>query len=191
MASKFHRGAVAYAKDGRAYTVEEVEGGTVYCTAPGGAETEFPEAALMTAAEWEARSAGKRDLVYQRLRQARPFVVPDAKLDPAAAEQVLQRFERLSPSILDFTAFTAATRVLAEAGEGDLAAGLSIVKCRAVFDAASPEIRASLLARLLGAAPDALVGAAKLGDNLLRAMLDKGLEAQAQDYEDFQDRPRR
>lgn len=191
MAAKFRPGAIAYAKDGRSYTVDAVEDGTVYCSTAGGAETEFPEAALMTEAEWAERSAGKRELVYQRLRQARAFAVPEAKLDRGAAEQMLTRIERLSPGILDFTGFTTAMRILDEAGESGAVPGLSIRKCREVFDAASAETRAGLVALLLGAEPAALVGAARLGDNLLQAMLDKGLAPHAAEYEAFQDRPRR
>lgn len=191
MASRFRRGMRAYAKDGRSYTVETVEDGMVYCAAPGGAETEFPEAALMTEAEWAARSDGRRDGLYGRLKQARAYAAPAARLDRAGCEQLLARIERLSPGILDFAAFTTATRILEDTGEHDLVAGLSIPKCRDVFDAASPEARATLLAGLLGAQPDALVDAARLGENLLRAFLDKGLASQAEEYENFCDRPRR
>lgn len=191
MAPRFSRGAVAYAKDGRSYTVDEVEDGIVYCTGSNGAETEFPESALLNEAEWAARSDGRRDLSYLRLQQARAYASTPAKLDRAAAERVLARIERLSPGILDFAAFTVATRIMVENGDQDLVPGLSIVKCRAVFDAAKPEIRASLLATILGTPPAALVDAGRLGDNLLRAMIEKGLAAQAEAYEAFGDRPRR
>jgi hypothetical protein len=52
-------------------------------------------------------------------------------------------------------------------------------------------VRASLVARVLEAQPEALVSAAGLGDNLVLAMATKGLEPLNQAYEDFQDRPRR
>jgi hypothetical protein len=81
--------------------------------------------------------------------------------------------------------------VLQDAGEGAAVAGLSIAKCRDVFDAATPEARATLLAALLSAQPAALVEAARLGENLLRALLDKGLVAHAEEYDAFCDRPRR
>lgn len=191
MAPRFSRGAVAYAKDGRSYTVDEVEDGIVYCIGSNGAETEFPESALLNEAEWAARSDGRRDLSYLRLQQARAYASTPAKLDRAAAERVLARIERLSPGILDFAAFTVATRIMVENGDQDLVPGLSIVKCRAVFDAAEPEIRAGLLATILGTPPAALVDAGRLGDNLLRAMIEKGLAAQAEAYEAFGDRPRR
>jgi hypothetical protein len=191
MASRFRRGALAYAKDGRSYTVQSVEDGMVYCASDSGAEAEFPEASLFTEAEWAARSDGRRDGLYGRLKQARAYAAPPRGLDRKAAEQLLARIERLSPGILDFTAFTTATRVLEETGEHDFVAGLSIPKCRDVFDAASPETRASLLAGLLGAQPQALIDAARLGENLLRALLDKGLESRAEEYEAFCDRPRR
>jgi hypothetical protein len=191
MATRFRRGSLAYAKDGRSYVVDTVEDGIVYCSSEGGAEAEFPEAALFTEAEWAARGDARRDTVYGRLRQARAYLAPAARLDGKACEQLLGRVDRLSPGILDFTAFTTAERVLQEAGEQALAAGLSIPKCRDVFDAAPPEARAALLAELLGAQPAALVDAARLGENLLRALVDKGLAARAEEYEAFCDRPRR
>lgn len=192
MPPRFRRGVRAYAKkDGRSYTVEAVEEGIVYCTAPGGAEAEFPEAALMTEAEWAARSDGRRDSLYGRLKQARAYMAPAVRLDGKACEQLLVKAERLSPGLLDFAAFTTAVRVLEETGERDLVAGLSIPKCRDVFDAAAPEARAGLLAALLDAQPAALADAARLGDNLLRALLDKGLAARAEEFEAFCDRPRR
>ena len=191
MAPRFSRGAVAYAKDGRSYRVDDVEDGIVYCTGSNGAETEFPESALQNEAEWAARSDGRRDQSYLRLQQARAYAASPVKLDRAASEQLLVRLERLSPGILDFAAFTVATRVLIENGDQALVPGLSIVKCRAVFDAAKPEIRASLLAGVLGTPPAALVDAGRLGDNLLRAMIEKGLASQAEAYESFGDRPRR
>jgi hypothetical protein len=190
MAARFHRGATAYAKDGRSYVVDDVDDGIVYCSSSAGAEMEFPEAALMTEAEWAARSDGRRDLLYMRLKQARAYGMPTGRLDRVASEQVLAKVERLSPGILDFTAFTVATRIMQEAGDRDLIPGLSIPKCREVFDAAKPEVRASLLAGVLGTQPDALVGAGRLGDNLMRAILDKGLAASAVDYENFRDRRR-
>lgn len=191
MAIRFRRGALAYAKDGRVYTVETVEDGVVYCRSEGGAETEFAEASLMTEAEWTARSSARRETVYSRLKQARAYAAPARGLDRKASEQLLVRIDRLSPGIVDFAAFTTAARVLEEAGEGAAVAGLSIAKCRDVFDAAAPEVRATLLASLLDAQPAALVEAARLGENLLRALLDKGLAAHAEEYEAFCDRPRR
>ena len=55
MTDRFPPGAVAYAKDGRRYVVDEVADGLAYCTAPGGAETEFPETQLMTEAGFVAQ----------------------------------------------------------------------------------------------------------------------------------------
>jgi hypothetical protein len=101
------------------------------------------------------------------------------------------RAERLSPSILDFAALTVAKRVLAEQKEEALVEQLSIRKCREVFDGAPPVVRARLLADLLGARADALVSAGGLGENLLKAMVAKGLEPLQADYEAFQDRPHR
>ena len=60
-----------------------------------------------------------------------------------------------------------------------------------MFDDAPPAVRARVLADLLGAQPEALASAAGLGDNLLRAMIDKGLEPYAQEFDEFQDRPRK
>ena len=136
-------------------------------------------------------SDGRRDLLYLRLKKARAYTASPGKLDRAAAEQTLSKIERLSPGILDFTAFTTAKRIMEETGDQDLLPELSIAKCRAVFDGASPEIRAGLLAQLLNTPPGALVSAGRLGDNLMRAMLEKGLAASADAFESFRDRPRR
>jgi hypothetical protein len=191
MASRFSPGSIAYARDGRSYTVEIVDGGTVYCTASNGIETEFPEASLLSESEWAARSDGRRDVSYSRLKQARAYSASGEKLERAVAEVLLAKTEKLSPSLLDFTAFTVAQQILTENGDDDLVPGLSIVKSRQIFDEAKPEIRARLLAGVLGARADTLASAVKLGDNLLRAMLEKGLAAHASAFEDFLDRPRR
>lgn len=191
MASRFSRGAKAYNKDGRVYHVEEVDAGVVYCSLPNGAETEFDEASLMTEGEWKSQSEGRLAASYSRLKQSRAYAMPATKLDRAAAERLLKQAERLVPSILDFTAFTTATYILSENKESDLVPGLSIVKCRDVFDSAVPEIRASLLAMMLGLQPDLLLSAGGLGDNMARAMLDKGMAPHATAFDEFQDRPRR
>jgi hypothetical protein len=190
MTARFRPGATAYAPNGRAYVVDDVAEGVVYCSLPSGAESEFPEAALLTGAEWEARSDKRRGLVHERLKQSRAYTEMRAKLDPVACAQMLAKSERLSPGLLDFTAFRVATQIVVDAGDQDLVPGLSIVKCRAAFDAARPEIRAGLLADLLGTPPDILVGAGRLGDNLMRAMLDKGMAANAAAFETFRDRRR-
>lgn len=190
MSGKFPRGAVAYTQNGRRYTVEEVADGTVYCVGDNGAETEFAETALFTEAEWAARNEKRAGNVYDRIRRARLYATPAGKLDRNAATTVLARVDKLSPGILDFTAFTTASRILAEAGEAHLADGLSISKCRAVFDAASVETRARLLAALLSTPLDVLLNAARLGDNLMRALIDKGMAAQAEAFDEFCDRPR-
>ena len=190
MPSKFRRGAVAFTENGRRYTVEEVEDGTVYCLGDNGAETEFSEAALLSEAEWTARADKRNGTVYGRLKQARAFTTPSGRFDPAASTAVVARIEKLSPGILDFTAFVTAGRALAEFGEAAADAELSISKCRAVFDEANPEVRASLLAALLATPPEMLVNAAKLGDGLLRAMIDKGMAARATEFDEFCDRPR-
>jgi hypothetical protein len=191
MSPRFRRGATAYAKDGRSYVVEDVADGMVYCTQSNGAETEFPASALLNEAEWAARSDGRRDVSYSRLKQSRVYAAPTVKLDRAAATQLLAKVERLSPGLLDFTAFAVASRALSENGDGDLMARLSIVTCREIFDAAAPETRASILASLLGTSPAVLADAARLGDNLMRAMLDKGMTAHAEAFESFGNRRRR
>jgi hypothetical protein len=191
MAARFARGAVVYTKDGRSYTVSEVEDGIVYCTSSSGGETEFSEDALINEAEWMAKSDGRRDLFYTRLKQAPSFVNAPAKLDATAATQLLTKIEHLSPGILDFTAFRAAAQVMTDNGDDALIESLSITKSRAVFDAAKPEVRLTLLAGLLGMAPEALADAGRLGDNLMRALIEKGLASQAQEFEEFLDRPRR
>ena len=67
-------------------------------------------------------------------------------------------------------------------------AELSIIKCREVFDGAEPQTRATLLAGLVGAPADKIVAGTKLGDNLTRAMIEKGLDAAA--FEAFGSRRR-
>jgi hypothetical protein len=188
MTVRFPPGAVAYAKDGRRYIVDEVAGGTAYCTAPGGAETEFPESQLMTEAEWAARSGGRRDMIYAKLKQARAYAVYNGPLDRGDCEHFLAKADRLYPGLLDFASFTAASRILSESGDQALVPELSIVKCREVFDGAQPQARAAILAGIVGAAPDKIVGGARLGDNLTRAMIEKGLNAAA--FETFCSRRR-
>jgi hypothetical protein len=191
MPSRFAPGALVYTKDGRSYIVDEVDDGMVYCRAAGGGETEFAEAALLTEAEWTQQSGGRRDLFYTRLKQSRPYATHSGKQDAATSERLLARIEHLSPGILDFTAFTVASRVATESGNESLIPGLSIAKCRDVFESARPEVRLSLLASLLGMAPDALVDAGRLGDNLARALIEKGLAVHVDAFEEFLDRPRR
>lgn len=190
MPGKFPRGSVAYTQNGRRYIVEEVADGIAYCVGDNGAETEFAESALLTEAEWAARNEKRAGNVYDRIKRSRLYAAPAAKLDRTAATTVLARVDKLSPGILDFAAFTVAGRILAEAGEAHLADGLSISKCRAVFDTAAPETRANLLASLLATPPDVLLGAARLGDNLMRALIAKGMAAQADAFDAFCDRPR-
>jgi hypothetical protein len=190
MITKFRRGAIVYTQNGRSYVVDEVTDGTVYCSSSNGAETEFSEATLLTEAEWAARSDSKSGLVYAKLRQSRLYSSSPPKLDRAGAEQVLTKIERLKPGMLDFAAFMTATRILAETGDDELVAKLSIAKCREVFDAAKPEIRASLLASVLTTPPDVLIGAGRLGDNLMRAMIEKGMADQADRFDSFCDRRR-
>lgn len=191
MAARFVPGATVYTKDGRSYVVDEVDGDTVYCTSSGGAETEFAADALMNEAEWAAQSGGRRDLFYTRLKQARPYASHTGKPDAATSQQLLTKIERLSPGILDFVAFTTAERVMVENGDGHLVSSLSIPKCREVFDGARPEVRINLLATMLGMSPDALIDAGRLGDNLMRALIDKGLAPHGDAFEEFLDRPRR
>ncbi len=194
MPHRFSAGDTVYGKDGRSYIVEAVDGDTVYCTASNGVETEFPQSTLFTAAEWAASEShakhGKREISYQRLKQSRHFAAGTAKASPAA-EQMMTKINRLSPSLIDFTAFTTAARFLSENREDALVDQLSIVKSRAVFDEAPLGVRVRLVAELLGAMPEALTSAAGLGDNLLKAMIDKGLATHEAAFEDFQDRPRR
>ena len=189
MPPRFPEGSVAYDKDGRAYTVEEVADGMVYCTASNGVETEFPENMLLNEAEWAARSDGRRDDAYVRIKQSRAYLAPTDGIDQREAEKLLGRADSLFPGILDFIAYTVAAHILTEGRDEALVSGLSIIKCRDIFDAAKPETRAAVIAGVLGAAPDKLVSGAGLGDNLLRAMIDKGLDAAA--FDAFQDRPRK
>jgi len=191
MPGRFRRGGAVYAKDGRRYVVEDIEDGIVYCTADNGAEAGFPESALSNETEWAGRTDGRRDLAYTKLKQARIYTQPSAALDRKASEETLAKAERLEPGLLDFAAFTVATRALTEAGDAGLVAGLSITRCREIFDAARVDIRAGLLANLLDAPPQAFVGAGRLGDNLMRALLQKGLAAHEAAFDAFRDRRRR
>jgi len=178
---RFPPGAVAYAKDGRRYVVDEVAGDTAYCTAPGGGETEFPESQLMTEAEWSARSGNRRDVIYGKIKQARAYAPYKGTLERAASEHFLKKAEQLFPGLLDFAAFSVASRALDESGDRALIPDLSIVKCRELFEGATPQTRATLLAGILGAVPEKIVGGARLGDNLARAMIEKGLDVAAFD----------
>jgi hypothetical protein len=191
MPSKFRRGVYAFTSNGRRYVVDEVSDGVVYCSADNGAETEFAETSLLTEAEWNARSGGKTGLLYAKLKQSRLFSAVPPKVDRAAAEQVLGKIERLMPGILDFAAYMTAERVLGESGDADQVRELSIAKCREVFDAAKVEVRTGLVAAVLGMQPDILAGAGRMGDNLMRALIAKGMEQQAPAFEEFSSRRRR
>jgi hypothetical protein len=187
MPSRFPPGVTAYAKDGQRYIVEEVVRGVVYCHSDAGAEVEFAEALMTTEAEWLTQSGNRRDLLYARLRQSPLYAPYKGAMDKVAAEQLLARAASLLPGILDFVAMDTANRALVLSGNRSKPE-LSITKCREAFDAAPAQTRAYLLATLVGAAPDMLVSAAKIGDNLLRAMITKGLDA-AQ-FDDFGSRRR-
>jgi hypothetical protein len=52
-------------------------------------------------------------------------------------------------------------------------------------------VRLGLVAAMLGIGPDALLDAGRLGDNLMRALIEKGLATHGEAFEDFLDRPRR
>ena len=191
MASKFRRGAIAYTVNGKSYVVEEIAGGVVYCSADNGVETEFAESSLLTEAEWTARSGGKSGLVYAKLLQSPLYVKLPPKVDRASADLMLAKVERLMPGMLDFAAFTIAARILGDWDDRKLEAELSIAKCREIFEAAKPEVRAGLLASILGMQPDVLTGAGKLGDNLMRALIAKGLGDRVTSFESFANRRRR
>jgi hypothetical protein len=196
MAGRFRPGDTAFAANGTAYLVEDVDGDTVYCALPSGAEAEFPASALSTTTEWAARADKKRAQLYDRLKQARAYTeqpqgAKGGKLDGAAAAQVVARSERLVPGILDFAAYATATRIVAASDDAALAEGLSIGRCRAVFDTARPEVQAGLLAALLGTPVEPFVAAGRLGDNLLRALLDKGMARHEAAFASFGDRRRR
>lgn len=192
MASKFAPGATVHAKDGRAYIVDLVEDGMVYCRTSGGAETEFDEASLFTAAEWAAKSDGRRDQFYTRLKQSKAYAqAAGATNDALAATAVTQKLERLSPGLTDYAAYVSAKRALAETGDEAMADDLSVKKLRAVFDSVSPPTRLGLMAFMLGQTPAALLDAGRLGDNLVRALIEQGLASQMVAFDEFLDRPRR
>ncbi len=191
MTAKFKPGSIVYAKDGRSYTVEVVDGGTVYCTASNGIETEFPAESLVSESDWSTQSDGRREISYTRIKQSRFYGTSPDRIETAMAEQVLSKAERLSPSVLDFTAFTIAQQILVDNKNDDQLEGLSIVKSRQIFDEAAAAVRVRLLAQILGVKQDNLASAVRLGDNLMRAMLDKGLAAHGTAFDDFLDRPRR
>ena len=121
----------------------------------------------------------------------KPLGAPAAKIDGQSAAAFLRRADQLSPGLLDFAAFTIAEQALADSGHGAQAEGLSIVKCRKVFDDRAPEVQLNALASLLSADAKVLAGMANVGDNLIRAMIDQGMTPHAQAFEDFCDRPRR
>lgn len=191
MTTRFTPGSKVYTKDGRAYIVDEVEDGVVYCRTANGAETEFAEADLTNESEWSQRSDGRRDLFYTRLKQAPVYTTATGKHDRITSEKVLAKITGVSPSLLDFAAFTVASKVMVDNGDKALIPGLSIAKCREIFDAARPEVRVSLVASLLGMQAAALIDAGRLGDNLMRALIEKGLADNAVAFEEFCDRPRR
>jgi hypothetical protein len=178
MAERFARGGVAYAKDGKKYRVDDVEDGTVYCSSPSGAETEFAAEHLLSEAEWESRSARDRDKIYGRLKLSDAYTNPGVRLDKGAGERVLAAIGRLMPELLGFAAYQIAADLLQQGGDGTLVSSLSVAKCRAVFDEATLDVRIGLLARVLGVAPKTLIDAGQIGDNLMRAILAKGIAAQ-------------
>ena len=191
MSVRFVPGATVYTKDGKSYTVDDVEDGTVYCASPGGAQTEFAAEALLNESEWAAKSDGRRDLFYTRLKLAKPYTSHSGKQDAAVSTQLLAKIDRLCLGILDYAAFITAERVMIDNGDAQLVSGLSIAKCRAVFDETKPEVRLSLLAAMLGMNTDALLDAGRLGDNLMLALIEKGLASHGEAFEAFLDRPRR
>jgi hypothetical protein len=191
MPSRFQPGAAAYAKNGRRYVVEEVQDGIVYCLSAGGAETEFAEAQLLNETEWAAQAGSRMDRLYGAIRQSKAYAPYSGKLNRTAADRLLAKADRLVAGILDYTAFVSAERALAASGDGAAAGELSIVKCREIFDTASPESRTSLLAGLIGSPPEVLVGAVDLGDNLLRAMIAKATTAGSMSFAEFGTRRRR
>ena len=65
------------------------------------------------------------------------------------------------------------------------------VESRYGLQGARPEVRVALVANLLGMQVGGLVDAGRLGDNLMRALIEKGLADHADAFEDFCDRPRR
>lgn len=192
MPSKFAPGATVHNKDGRVYIVDMVEDGVVYCRTDGGAETEFAEAALFTEAEWAAKSGGRHEQFYGRLKQSKVYAqAASAHANDAAATPILLKLDKLSPGILDYIAFTSAVRVLRDNGDDDLGKDLSVVKCRAAFDGAPAGTRLALAAFVLALTPAALLDAGRLGDNLMRALIEKGIAPQMDAFDEFLDRPRR
>jgi hypothetical protein len=185
MVERFAVGGVAYAKDGRKYRVDDIEGGIVYCSSSSGAETEFTEAQLLSEAEWTALSTRDGDRVYGRLKLSDAYTGAGVRLDKGAGERVLAALGRLMPEVPNFAAYRAAVDFLQQSGEGDVVASLSIAKCRAVFDAAPLEIRIALVARTLGVPPKTLIDAGQIGDNLMRAILAKAAEGQQESLAQF------
>jgi len=175
LATRFAAGAVAYGKDGKRYTVDEAVHGLVYCHSDNGAEVEFSDEQLTTAAEWSGRGGIALAQLYERMKHTEVYARPKGELDKVGSELLLKKAASLFPGMLDFAAFETAKRALADISCERFLDDLSIIKCRAVFDAAAPETRATLLANLVGASPERLVSAARIGDNLTRAMIEKGL----------------
>jgi hypothetical protein len=188
MSSRFPPGAIAFAKDGKRYVVEEVVDGIAYCHSDSGAEAEFSVSQLKTEAEQAAETGGQRELLYARLGQSSVYAPYKGMIDRRDAEHLLARAAWLFPGLLDFAGVHAAEQAFRKMASGRPLPELSIVKCRALFDAAPPETRVNLLAAMVDAAPEKLASAAKVGDNLIRAMIAKGLDAAA--FEAFGSRRR-
>src|SRR6185437_164161 len=113
-------------------------------------------------------------------------LLPDADRQARSERRAGSAREGRAPDagILDFAAVITAERALdadGDAGQSDL----STAKCREIFDAARPETRAFLMAGLFATRPDVFVGAAKLGDNLWRAMLEKFTETYGPEFDQF------
>lgn len=190
MVERFSAGAVVYAKDGRRYVVDDLADGVVYCSSDSGAEVEFSEGQLVSEAEWSSQFDDRREKLYAKLKQSKPFTLATGRYDRTAAEAMVKKIGNLLPGILDFAAVTASNKILDQAGGREIGVELSTAKCRDIFDAATPEVRLSLLAQVLNVEPDKLLSAARLGDNLLRALIDKGMEASAAAFEAFGDMKR-
>ena len=188
MENRFPPGSTAYTKDGRAYTVEEVDGGIVYCSLPNGTETDFSESTLFNEEEWATKSSAQEDVIYGRIKRAAPYSAQIAEVNLQAAETFLLRANNLVPGLLDVVAYFVAANSLSDSGNSSYS--LSIKKCRAVFDAHTPDVRLSALAHTLQTEVQILVDVSSHGDNLIRALIEKGISTHDTAFDEFCDRPR-
>jgi hypothetical protein len=170
--TRFQAEDVVYTKDGRKYYVDLVEDGIVFCSTANGAEADFHPDQLLTEAEWEAEQA-------TRHRSAIPL--PNGFRSPAPrpgdikrCERVIAEVNRLLPDLLGYTAFRVADTILREqSGEG-VGVGETKAVIAAFNQTVPPVEQVNLLAAVIGATPDVLIGMLEMSDQEKRQVLGFG-----------------